>query len=232
MLKLVIYPAAFGAPTASPFCVKSVCMLEASGLKWEAEVSSDPRVAPKGKLPFLKDGNKVIADSDDIRGHLEKTYKIDFDEGLSAKDKAISRAVIRMTEEHLYFAVVCNRWLNDENWEVVRVSLFSEIPKLVNGFVTKKIRAQATANVNGQGLGRHSPAELAVRAGKDLAAIEELLGDKSFLFGDNPTAADMSVVPMLHAIASSMAKTPLAGLMQKNAALMAYVERGIKTMYP
>lgn len=231
-MKLVIYPPAFGAPTASPFCVKAVCMMHAAKITWDAEISSDPRSAPKGKLPFLKDGNNVVSDSDDIRDYLEKTYKVDFDEGLSASDRAVSRAVIRMAEEHLYFALVCNRWLNDENWEVVKRTFFSGIPKLINGFVTKKIRAGAIASVKGQGSGLHSPVELAARASKDFDAIVTLLGEKPFLFGDAPTAADMSVVPILHAIASSKAKTPLAGLVQGNAALNAYVERGVVAMYP
>ena len=232
MLTLITYPPAFGAPTASPFCVKAMCLLKASGLEWQPEFSSDPRSAPKRKLPVLRDGDKLIPDSDEIRDYLEIRYGIDFDAGLSARDRAVSRAVIRMAEENLYFILVCNRWLNDENWEVTRRELFGQIPKPLFKFVTGKIRKQAIANVNGQGMGRHSVQERADRAAKDLAAIETLLDGKPFLFGDQPTAADMSVVPMLHAQASSTATTPISVLVTENEGLSAYVARGVAAMYP
>lgn len=232
MLKLITYPAGFGAPTASPFCVKAMCLLQASRLDWEPEWSNDPRKAPKNKLPVLRDGTIMVPDSDEIRTHLETHYGIDFDADLSDKDRAISQAVIRMTEENLYFAAVCNRWLNDANWEVTRRTLFADIPKLINKFVTDKIRKQATANVNGQGMGRHSPEERAARAAKDISSIETLLGDKPFLFSDRPTAADMSVVPMLHAIASSAVETPTSVLVTGNVPITAYVARGVAAMYP
>ncbi len=232
MLTLIVYPPAFGAPTASPFCVKAMCLMKASGLAWRPEISSDPRSTPKQKLPVLRDGDKIIPDSDQIRDHLETRYGIDFDEGLSALDRAVSRAVIRMAEENLYFILVCNRWLNDKNWEVTRRALFGQIPKPLFKFVTGKIRKQAIANVNGQGMGRHSVQERADRAAKDLAAIETLLDGKPFLFGDKPSAADMSVVPMLHAQATSPTKTPISVLVTENAALSAYIERGVSAMYP
>ncbi len=232
MLTLIVYPAAFGAPTASPFCVKAMCLMKASGLAWQPEVSSDPRFTPKRKLPVLSDGDKLIPDSDQIRDHLEAHYGIDFDEGLTAQQRAVSRAVIRMVEENLYFILVCNRWLNDENWEVTRRALFGQIPKPLFKFVTSKIRKQAIANVNGQGMGRHSVQERADRAAKDLAAIETLLDGKPFLFGDTPTAADMSVVPMLQAQASSPTTTPISVLVTENATLSDYVARGVSAMYP
>ena len=233
MLKLITFPAAFDAPAASPFCVKAMCMLKASGLDWAAEITSDPRKAPKQKLPALRDGGRVIPDSNEIRDHLETRYGVDFDTGLSDQDRAVSRAVIRMAEEHIYFAITCNRWLDDDNWAVTREVLFGGIiPKPLFKFVTGKIRKQAKANADGQGMGRHSPQERADRIAKDFLAIETLLGDKPFLFGGTPTAADMSVVPMLHALSTSTMETPSSRLVTGNAGLMAYIARGIAAMYP
>ena len=46
--------------------------------------------APKGKLPYIDDDGQKIADSTFIRRHLESKYGIDFDQGLSAEQRAIA----------------------------------------------------------------------------------------------------------------------------------------------
>lgn len=90
-MKLIVYPPAFGELNGSPFCVKSLAMLNMSGLDFDAEVIDDPRQQPKGKLPVLHDGGQVVPDSDLIRDHLEKTYSIDFDQGLTQQQRAEPR---------------------------------------------------------------------------------------------------------------------------------------------
>ena len=181
MLQLVVYPGAFEEPSASPFCVKAMCLLKMAGLEHRIEETNDPRKAPKRKLPILVDGDSVIPDSDQIRDHIERHYDFDFDRSLSTEQRAVSRAVIRMLEEHLYFALVWDRWGNDENWAHTKRSYFAHIPFPLNGFVTRQIRKQALGQLDGQGMGRHNDAERLERAKKDIDAAAELLGDKAFL---------------------------------------------------
>ncbi len=232
MLKLITFPAAFGEPSASPFCVKAMCLLQVSGANWTPKYTSDPRKTPNGKLPILIDAGKTIADSDAIRDHLEKTFKTDFDKGLTPEQRAISRAIIRMVEEHLYFALVSDRWLDDGNWAHVKKEFFVGIPALMHGFISTMIRNKTRAQVTAQGMARHSVNEQIARAAKDIDAIKTLLGDKSFLFGDAPTSADISVVPILRGIAKSPAQTGLRDLITNDQVLMAYLDRGRDAMYP
>ena len=42
MIQLTVYPATFGEPTASPFCMKSICMFEASRLPYDLIETADP----------------------------------------------------------------------------------------------------------------------------------------------------------------------------------------------
>jgi len=232
MLKLFTFAPGFGEISASPFSVKAICLLEMSGQTYTMNQKGDPRKAPKKKLPVLEHNGKTISDSDDIRDYLEAQFNVDFDEGLSPKQRAISRSVIRMTEEHIYFAIVSTRWQRDENWAIIREEFFGMIPKLVRKFITNKIRKGAVTMVYGQGMGRHSEAEQATRVSKDLAAIATLLDDKPFLFGDKPTAADASVVAVLNNITCFPKPTLLNGAVQKFPTLLAYAERGKHAMYP
>jgi len=232
MIKLTVYPAAFEEPTASPFCMKSLCMLQAAGVPFEIVETGDPRNAPKQKLPFIEVDGQAIPDSEQIRAYIEAEADMDFDEGLSERERGISRAIIRMVEEHIYFAIVADRWGEDDNWEFVREAFFSDVPRIVRGFITNHIRKQALAQLNGQGIGRHSREERFERVRRDIIAIREVLGDKPFLFGARPSAADYSVVPMLRASIVTPVPKALSQFIINDSVLMKYVARGMETFYP
>jgi len=231
MLRLIVFAPALNAPSASPFCTKALCLMQMAGAEFR-RVNSDPRKTPKSKLPVLHDGDLVVADSDAIRSHLEKTLPFDFDAGLSDAQRAVSRAFIRLAEEHLYFAVVADRWQNDENWPAVKKIFFAPIPALLRPLLAAKLRRDALAQLHGQGMGRHSLAEQLTRADLDLAAIATQIGKQAFLFGDTPTAADASVAAMLVAAAGSPVDTPLKLRVTGDAALMAYLDRARAAIFP
>lgn len=232
MITLTLFPEAFGEPTASPFCMKAWCMLQASGLPYELNVTSDPRKSPKGKFPVIELDGVAIADSEQIRTHVEAISGRDFDEGLSAGERAVSQAVIRMVEEHVYFAILMDRWGEDDNWSHVRRVFFSDMPWILRGVIPHLARKQALQALHGQGMGRHTSEERFDRVQRDLIAIRDLLGDKPFLFGDDPTAADFTVVPMLRASIVTPETKPLGQFIKEDRSLMAYVTRGTDRLYP
>jgi glutathione S-transferase len=232
MLELTVYNPAFGEPTGSPFATKALCLLERSGQSYSIKRTNDPRKAPKAKLPVLQHGEKVIPDSDDIRDHLETSFGLDFDAGLDAQQRAVSRAVIRMVEEDIYFALLCDRWFDDENWPLVKAEFFGFMPFPMNLFVPGLVRKSTIAQAMAQGMGRHSAAERVARVGKDFAALSTLLGQQDFLFGETPTAADMSTVPMLRALASFPKETAMQKALTQDPKLVAYMARGKATLYP
>lgn len=232
MLKLLVYPPAFGELNGSPFVTKALCLLHMAGQPFEVEITPDPRKQPKRKLPVLQDGDQVIPDSDQIRDHLEHKFGIDFDAGLDDRQRAQSRMIIRAVEEHLYFAVLASRWQEDANWVHTRAAFFEGMPGPLAPLVAWMVRRNAVHQVIGQGMGRHSPAERVTRAEKDIAAIEQLLGDQDFLFGDKPTAADASVVPMLRSAGVFPREDEISELVLSRPSLARYIERGRKTIYP
>ena len=232
MLLLKTYRPGFGQPSLSPFCVKAMALLNLAGLDWQPAYLDDPRSTPHGKLPVLVDDGKTIADSDHIRDHLEATCGIDFDEGLDRADRAVSRAMIRMTEEHLYFAIVMDRWLDPANWAIVRETYFGAIPALLRGFVTRYLQKQAKTGLQWHGIARFAPEERLTRLAHDLDAIESWLADRTFLFGDQPTAADCSIAPMLASALSTPEETGLRREVCARDGLVAYVARVNERLLP
>src|SRR6476661_2469468 len=115
MITLYSFGPGFGLPDPSPFVTKAEVLLKMAKLPYRIDTSGFKK-APKGKLPYIDDDGETIADSTFIRWHLEKKYKIDFDRGLSPEQRAIAWAFEKMLEEHLYWAVVHARWMDDVNF--------------------------------------------------------------------------------------------------------------------
>ncbi|MGB7240591.1 MAG: glutathione S-transferase family protein [Sulfitobacter sp.] len=224
MITLLTYPAMFGELCASPFGTKAIYLLNMSGYDWQREDLNDPRKMPRQKLPVIRVGDKLIADSDEIRTYLETTGA-DFDAGLSDLDKATARAFQRMAEEHLYFHIVMDRWGNDAVWPSIREAYFHMIPALMRGIVTRSMRKKLMAGMHAQGLGRLTASERMDRLEPDLQAITARLWTGKFLMGDRPSAVDASVGAMLGAMRATPVETALTRRVSHDAILSGYIDR-------
>jgi glutathione S-transferase len=65
-----------------------------------------------------------------------------------------------------------------------------------------------------------------------VVSIRTILGDKPFLFGDAPTAADYTAVPMLRASIATPVPTMLSDFIRGEDKIMSYLERGKEALYP
>ncbi|MGB6177285.1 MAG: Tom37 metaxin N-terminal-like domain-containing protein, partial [Methylocella sp.] len=127
MITLYMFGPYFGLPDASPFVSKAMALLKFAGLE-HGEDRGGYGKAPKGKLPYIDDDGLVVADSTFIRFHIEKKYGFDFDAGLDAAQKATAWAIEKMCEEHLYWALVATRWLDDANFAKGTALFFKAVP--------------------------------------------------------------------------------------------------------
>jgi len=105
-----------GLPDVSTFVIKVDCYLRMvempytlvsllgdNSTKSSASVSpGEPPRPPKGKLPYIDDGGRVIADSSFIIDYLKATYGDKLGENkLNSEERAIALIVRRIVEEHL-----------------------------------------------------------------------------------------------------------------------------------
>jgi len=229
MLTLLTYPAGFGQFSLSPFCVKAAYLLQLSGQPWQRLDTHDPRKVPHRKLPVLKTGQRLIGDSDFIRTWLEQ-QGTDFDPNLGDLQKAQSRALIRMGEEHLYFHLVMDRWGNDDVWPTIRDIYFDAIPRLLRKPVTNGLRKTLLKGLDAQGITRFSQVERTARLESDLSALGVILAQSRFLFGDQPSAADLSVAPMLAAMRATPVRTALVTRLANDSVLSQYIDRMTETI--
>lgn len=231
MLTLLTFPASFGQPSHSPYCVKAMCLLEMSGSDWHPEYLDNPSKMPLGKLPVLCTGDQLIPDSANIQSYLE-SHGADFYPGMSAKSQAQAHGFMKMAEDSLYLHLVMARWLDDANWPTVRDTFFAAIPGLIRRPVTHTLRKSVRKGLASQGISHFSEADRLDRLRRDLAAISAQLGTQSFLFGDAPCAADASFAPGLGMLLSLPADTPTRRIVRNWEGLEAYTLRCRKAMYP
>ena len=224
MIRLFTFGPYFGLPDGSPFVIKAMILLKMASLEF-VEDRNGYRKAPKGKLPYIDDCGAIVADSTFIRLHIETKYGFDFDAGLSREQRATGVAFAQMADEHLYYALVWTRWMDEANFRNGAARFFESIPTPARQIVRPIMRRRVARMLRAQGIGRHTPEEIAALGARDIDAIAAYLGDKPFLMGAAPTAADASVYAQIVAI---LTPEPPSGLKQaaaRHANLVAYCER-------
>lgn len=232
MITLHVFGSGQNLPDPSPFVMKAEMLLKMSGQPYRS-VRTDVRKAPKKKLPFITDGDKVVADTFFIRAYLERTYGLDFDEGLTADERAVSWAFEKMLEEHLYFAVLYDRWVIDENFARGPAKFFERIPALMRSFIVSMVRKQIRQSIYAQGIGRHSWPEIVEIVTRDIDSLAILLGDKPFMMGDRITALDAIALPCAAGLLTpTYSDSPLQAIARKHPKLIAYRDRMMKAYFP
>jgi len=231
-LTLVQFHTTEDIPNYSPFCVKAEVLLKMSGLPYEIEWLDDPRKTPKGKLPMMRDGDKVIADSEFIMRYLVDEKGVKFDEQLSPREKAQAHAFTKMIDERTYWVLVHDRWINDKNWPVTRDYWFGDLPFPLKGIITRLVRSSVTKASKGHGIGKHSHDDIYALAKSDFEAISNQLGENAFLFGDKPSTADAIAFGLLVNLVRGQLTNQVGEQLDFFPNLLAYVDRCMAQWYP
>lgn len=231
MITLYTFGPNIGLPDASPPCMKAEVLLKMAGLPYRLDHKGF-RKAPKGKQPYLSDDGELVADSTFIRWHLEQKYKIDFDAGLSAPERAQAWAFEKLCDDNLYFALAHVRWVDDANFKRGPATFFKDAPALIRPAIAMVIRRNVQRALTLQGIGRHSTAEVERLASRGIDAVAGQLGGKPWLMGTEPCSADASVFATIAGLLCPVFETGLLAATQRHANLVAYRDRGMVRWYP
>ncbi len=231
MITLYTFGPAFAQADPSPFVIKTLTLMKMSGLDHRVE-AADVRKAPKSKLPYIDDNGKRIADSSFIKMHLESAHGVDFSGGYSEQELAIGWALEKMLEDHLYWIVVNTRWMDDENFNKGPRQFFDKMPAPLRPLIVWMVRKEIRRNLWGQGLGRHTSAELQQLAEKDFAAAASILGDKPYLLGDRPCGFDATCYGFISSALVPLFDHPTVAPARQHDNLVAYCERMRAQYFP
>jgi glutathione S-transferase len=226
MITLYQAPPAWGLPNVSPFCFKVETYLRMAGLPYRTALG-DTRKAPKGKIPWIDHDGKEVGDSTFIIDYLKQRFGDPLDAKLTAEQHATGLVVQRMIEEGLYFVALYARWIEDDGFEGMKTALFGgyPIPPVIKSILPHAFRNKTRKQLHLQGTGRHSRAEVYEIGRRDLVAFSQLLGDKKFFFGDEPTSYDACYAAFLGAILKPPYENPLRKSAHDLASLPRYFDR-------
>ncbi|MFQ5659172.1 MAG: glutathione S-transferase family protein [Gammaproteobacteria bacterium] len=231
MITLYQFGPNFGLADPSPFCLKVDLYLRAAGLEFESKPDfNNLKHAPKGKLPYIGDADRIIADSSFIIDYLKQHYGDPLDQDLNPEQKAISHAFKKMLDENLYWCMVYSRWIDEKGWKIVRRTFFVGMPLPLKMIIPELARKRVKKSLTNQGLGRHSHNEILEIATKDLTALSELLGTKDYFLINKVTTLDVCAYALLAQFIVPEYESEFIDLARSFDNLVAFVER-IKENY-
>lgn len=231
MITLYGFGPHFGLPDPSPFAMKADILLRMSKLPFKFAVC-DLSKTPKGKAPYIEDEGLRLGDSTFIRWHLEQKYHIDFDGGLNPELRAVAWAFEKMTEDHLYWAVIDTRWMDKANFNKGPKQFFKTVPAPMRPLVVAMIRRKVSKAAKAHGMGRHSKDEITKLGMQSIGAIADYLDNKAFFMGDQPAGVDATIFAFVAATICPLFDSPLQRAATAHDNLRRYVGRMTARFYP
>lgn len=232
MITLYQFPPAFGLPNASPFCMKLELYLRMAGLPYRNCYTLALHRAPKGKLPWIEDEGTAMADSGLIIEYLKGRYGDPLDGKLTVLQRANGLAMTRLLEDHLYWALLHDRWMSSAGWALTRRAFFGGLAWPMRSIVPWVARRGIRAELHGHGMGRHLPEQIHALAVADIDALAALLGENAYFLGQQPTSIDAVATAFL----TNVLMAPLDGPVKASAAghsnLVAYCRRMMQQYFP
>ena len=187
MIDLYSFAPLWGLADISPFVTKVDAYLRLAELPYKMVPFSMESftAAPKGKLPYIVDGDETIADSSFIVDYLKKKYSDPLDAKLSPSERAAGHAIKRMLEENFYWVIVAERWRDTKTAVEQYPVMVGQPPEFVKAVVDSLL-----GELHGHGMGRHNADEVENIGKADLMALSDFLGENPYLLGQEPRSYD------------------------------------------
>lgn len=231
MMKLQVFGPNFGLIDPSQFCLKGLTLMRMSGLEHQT-APADFKKAPKGKFPVLDDAGEIVPDSTLIRFHLEAKHNVDFDSGVSAEGAAIGWAFEKLCEDHLYWAIVYDRWMVDTNFDRGPRHIFNSVPLPIRALIIRMIRRKVRKDLWSHGFGRYSPVERLAIVTRGVRALAERLSHTPFIGGEKPCGSDAAVFGCIASLLTDFFDSALNDEARRHPSLMAYRDRMMALYFP
>ena len=215
----------FGLPNLSPFCMKIGVWLTLAGVPFEVK-DFDPFRSPTGKAPFIRMDGEIIADSSRIVQRVSERRGVSLDAHWTDDERAKAALIQRVLEEHTYWSVLYQRWIDPEGWAIYEPIIRSSLPvpsllgRVMTFFVQRRVRRQAWA----QGLSRHPKDEIARRALEDWAGVKALFVGP-YLLGERVSTLDATVYTWLAHAVHPFWTGPIRTELENDPVWRAYLER-------
>jgi len=180
-------------PSISPQELKLESWLKLQGITYENVDHKAKFTSKNGTLPFIEFNGQEVVDSAIIK-ILGDKFGQDMSGHLDQEQRNVEHAMMKMVENHLYWAIMHWRTSNVDNtikaYKIHLPSFYgSKIPVgILNMHFKFNICRKTQKKVKSQGMGN-----IEEMSKNDLTVLSNMLAEKEFMFGDNPSMLDMVV---------------------------------------
>uniref|UniRef100_A0A8C7YQA6 Failed axon connections homolog, metaxin like GST domain containing a n=1 Tax=Oryzias sinensis TaxID=183150 RepID=A0A8C7YQA6_9TELE len=180
-----------GAPSLSPFCLKLEIYLRMVDLPYKN--SFDGRLSPQGKMPWIEYNHRQVFGTEFIIDFLDERLGVSLNKGLTPQEKAMSRAITKMLEEHFYWTIAYCQWVDNLEETQKMLSVSGPLSDLLTWILSHLNSGIVKREMYGHGIGRFSAEEVYTLMEKDMRTLATLLGDKKYLMGSKLSTVDATV---------------------------------------
>ncbi|KAN0004146.1 hypothetical protein ACTFIZ_010301 [Dictyostelium cf. discoideum] len=222
-------------PSYSPFVLKVISILEYCNIRYEIITSGNLGPNPRKTLPFIRYNDEFIYDSYFILEWISQKFKhvtpkmqqsIGSGSGSSSSemDQAIDHITKRFIDQGFAYLSAYIRWVVPEYNEKI-------IPRILAGIENPIIRSLIHMTINPTSIrkyksqvGNLSLDEVISVFKSDLNSLSNLLGSKTFIFGDHLSMADISLFSTLAQIYYVPIDTPIRSMLFEKQNLLNYIQ--------
>lgn len=231
-LKVYHLQGAWGLVSVSPFCLKLDSYLRLANIEHDSITAATPFGGPKKKAPWIEYKGSKLGDSSLIIDFLTQEFGKDPDAHLTAEQRAAGVAIQRLVEEHLYWAMVYDRWVRENNWSILKATVLGSLPGPLKAILPPLARRGVKKQLEAQGMGLHSPGEIGAIAARDIGALAALLAASDWFHGDQISMTDATVYSLLANVAFVEFESPMKAMIQSQQNLTDWLGRFRSEVYP
>ncbi|XP_038132439.1 failed axon connections homolog [Cyprinodon tularosa] len=180
-----------GAPSLSPFCLKLETYLRMADLPYQNYF--DGKLSPQGKMPWIEYNNEQVYGTEFIMEFLEEKLGVSLNKSLTLQERALSRAITKMVEEHFYWTLAYCQWVDNLEETQKMLSVSGPLSDLLKWILSHLTGGIVKREMYGHGIGRFSKEEVYGLMEKDMRTLATLLGDNKYIMGSKLSAVDATV---------------------------------------
>uniref|UniRef100_A0A8C1AQ82 Failed axon connections homolog, metaxin like GST domain containing a n=2 Tax=Cyprinus carpio carpio TaxID=630221 RepID=A0A8C1AQ82_CYPCA len=180
-----------GVPSLSPFCLKIETYLRMADLPYQNYF--DGKLSPQGKMPWIAYNKEQVCGTEFIIDFLEEKLGVNLNSSLSPQEKAISRAITKMVEEHFYWTIAYCQWVDNVEETQKMLATNGPLSDLLRWILSQVTGSIVKREMYGHGIGRFSKEEVYSLMEKDMRTLATFLGNKKYLMGPKLSTVDAAV---------------------------------------
>ncbi|EPY26049.1 hypothetical protein AGDE_04744 [Angomonas deanei] len=232
---LFMFPRSPWSPSISAPCVKAEAFLRLAGIEYDVVETLNTYGSPNECVPFIVHGDRVVADSQRIIEYLTTEFHVNVDYKINKTDRALGVALVNMLAYSTSPAYYRIAFVQKPELGTTVLAKSLHVPRLFARLAVRSIAKDMTKNFNVTAAGSLTPEQFENEFLRDCEAVELQIGEKPYLFGDEPTSFDCAVYASFIPFANMKSHAEVSEAfhaVSQSPVLLDYLARLTERLYP